>query len=149
MVYKWKIDKYKTDAEVAGRVFKQLEDTVGLTADNLVNASRDESAPLHNEFEWDNEVAGERWRKQQARVMIASLVVQVEEIPEAPVVRAFVQVEEDSPKYDSITVIMQDEDKTQALIRRAISELKAFERKYKDIQQFAALFAEIDKLVAA
>lgn len=41
-----------------------------LTAKAIVNASRPDSALLHVKFEWDNDVAGERYRLQQARQLV-------------------------------------------------------------------------------
>lgn len=52
MVYEWKITGIcKVDANIAGAVCEELKNTVGLTRENLVNASRPEDAPLHDEFE--------------------------------------------------------------------------------------------------
>lgn len=149
MVYEWKTRWRKVDANEAGKVFEKLEQTVGLTAANVVEASRAKDAPLHNEFEWDDSVAGERWREQQARVMIADLVIKVEEVPNAPTVRAFVKVEPVEPNYENIRTVVMSEDKTQALIEIAKGELESFKRKYRDIEEFSALFKEIDKIIEA
>ena len=144
MVYEWKTGYYKTDAETAAAVFKQLENSAtGLTAASLVDASRSEDAPLHNEFEWDDSVAGEEWRKQQARVMIGALVVRVEE---KPPVRKYVSIETTSPKYESIDVVIKNEEKTAALLAKALNELAAFERKYATLQELAGVFREAKKI---
>ena len=50
----------KAPAEVTGRVFEELANSEGgLSPRTLVDASRDENAPLHNEFEWRDDVAAE------------------------------------------------------------------------------------------
>lgn len=143
MVYEWKTLGYKTKPSVAAEVFKELEETVGLTPKNLVNASRDENAPLHNEFEWNDEIAGEKWREQQGRLMICNLSVRVEE---APPVRAYISLTTNERKYESIGVILSDRDKTRLMMDNALKELNAFKCKYRNIKEFAQLFAEIDKL---
>jgi hypothetical protein len=80
MVYEWKVNGiYKTDANVAGKVLEELNNTIGLTNENLVNASRPEDAPLHNEFEWDDTIAAEKYRNVQAGKMINLLAVRIEE----------------------------------------------------------------------
>lgn len=67
MVYEWKeAAQIKADAQKAGEMLENLEKTVGLTPKNLVEASRDESAPLHNEFEWNDTKAAEKYRETQA-----------------------------------------------------------------------------------
>ena len=146
MVYEWKTGFYKVDAETAGMVFAELDNTVGLTAKTLVEASRDESAPLHNEFEWDNDVAGELWREQQARTMICNLVVRTEDKPDAPEVRAYVVVSDDNKRYENIHTVLQDEDKTAKLMKAAMRELIAFERKYYTLEAMTGVIGEIEKL---
>ena len=146
MVYQWKTGYYKTDAEVAGKVFDELEKTVGLSAKTLVDASRDETAPLHDEFEWDDAVAGEKWREQIARVMIGNLVVTVEDKPEAPPVRAYVQIEPSTGQYENIETVLKSAEKTDTLMLTAMRELNNFERKYSNLTAFAGVFREIRKL---
>lgn len=145
MIYEWKTIKYKTGAEIAGAVFEELEQTVGLTPKSLVEASRAEDAPLHNEFEWRNDVAAEKYREQQARVMICNLSVKVEG---AEPVRAFVSLTSEERKYESISVVLADKAKTEQLFNIAMAELKSFKKKYADIKEFAKLFKEIERLSA-
>lgn len=145
MIYKWKTINYKTKPEVAGRVFEELEQTVGLTPKNLVEASRDENAPLHNEFEWNDYFAAEKYREQQARVMICNLTIKADNFEP---VRAFVSLTSDERKYESISVILADRTKTEMLFDMALKELNSFKKKYADIKAFSTLFAEIDRLSA-
>ena len=57
---------------------KNLEDRNGrLTPTQVVNAARDESSPLHSCFEWDDGLAAESWRIEQARELIRSVKVKV------------------------------------------------------------------------
>lgn len=143
MIYEWKTIKYKTGADVAGAVFEELEQTVGLTPKSLVDASRAEDAPLHNEFEWRDDVAAEKYREQQARVMICNLSVKVEG---AEPVRAFVSLTTEERKYESIGIVLADKSKKEQLFKIAMAELNSFKKKYADIKAFARLFNEIDRL---
>lgn len=55
-----------------------LEDRTGrLTPRAVVDAARDENHPLHGEFEWDDTVAAEAYRLDQARQLIADVRVEV------------------------------------------------------------------------
>ena len=146
MIYEWKTKYFKTDANVAGKVFDELDKTVGLTAENVVNASRDENAPLHNEFEWDDAIAGENWRRRQASTMIANLVIRVDESSNAEPTRAYVMVTTEDRKYENISVVLKDEDKRKKLLQNAMKELLWFERKYAELEALAGVFKEIDKL---
>ena len=75
--YRFKMQgMHKVSAELAGQVCQSLSDSPeGLTAKRLVDVSRDESAPLHAEFEWDDSVAGEKYREEQARKIIQHLII--------------------------------------------------------------------------
>lgn len=143
MIYEWKTINYKTSAEVAGKVCSHLENTVGLTAKNLVEASRPEDAPLHNEFEWRDDIAAEKYREQQARVLICNLVVKNEGCEP---VRAYVSLTRSQETYESINVVLRDADKTEMLFNVAMRELASFKKKYADIKKFAKLFKEISRL---
>lgn len=147
MIYEWKSGySHKVKPEVAGAVFEELEKEKGLTAQTLVDASRPEDAPLHREFEWEDSIAAEKYREQQARILIAHLTVRMEEVKEAPPTRAYVSLKDDTSKYEHIATVLADTKKTDALFDVAMKELLAFKTKYANLKQFAEVFAVIDKL---
>lgn len=140
MVYKWKEgSRHKVSAQIAGEVCAELEGRGELSAQNLVEVSRPEDAPLHDEFEWDNDVAAELWRTKQARLLIAHIAIKAE--TPAPV-RAFFNIEVKSPVYESLNTIVRNEDKYAALLQTALRELESFQRKY-------SMLAELDKVMQA
>lgn len=143
--YLWKTGYQKVSADIAGKEFERIDRERGLTAQAVVDESRAEDAPLHKAFEWDDVIAGEEWRKQQARVMISNLVIRIEDRTDSPEIRAFIKLEE-SPVYESTKIILQTEDKRASMMRLAMKELLAFRRKFSDIKEFSALFTEIGKL---
>ena len=48
-----------------------------LLPEQVVEAARDHVSPLHKHFEWDDSVAAEAWRKNQARQLIQSYRIHV------------------------------------------------------------------------
>lgn len=146
MVYKWKsIAGIKADAQQAGEQFENLEKTVGLTAKNVLNANRDEGTPLHNEFEWDDAVAAELHRLEQARLLIRMICVSPEKQEQNTNVRAFFKVS-DANGYESLNVIIKDENKYSKLLTQAVSEFKAFENKYHSLTELAPLFETFKRI---
>lgn len=146
--YEWKGYKYRTDANEAGRVMEELERTVGLTTKNLVDASRPEDAPLHKDFEWDDAIAGEKYREVQAGKMITSLKIVLKQ-EEAKPTRGFVTLEYAPGKpgnYESVENVLLVEEKRNRLLTLAIRELQAFRRKYIALSELSELFDLIDKL---
>lgn len=150
MQYEWGTIKFKTDANVAGKVFEDLSNTVGLTNKNLVDASRDENSPLHNEFEWNDTIAGEKWRREQARSMIANLKIVVNEVENKEPIRAFVKLVKGSDKletpYEPMQVVIKTKDMRETLIERALEELEAFETKYKHLTELREVWESIEKV---
>lgn len=146
--YTWKTGSYlgKVSAQTAGEICEQLESEGRLTAEALVEASRPKDAPLHDAFEWDNRKAAAEWRKQQARNIINSIQIVVQE---AEPVRAFFNIERKAPEYLSIATICREPGNYQALLRQATAELRAFRRKYNQIEELNSIFAMIDRIQEA
>lgn len=148
MVYEWKTASYiKADASVAGKQCEELEKTVGLTAKNLLDANRDENAPLHNEFEWRDDIAAERYRENQARHIIACLCVRAETTTgeQSEPVRAFLKTTPES-EYQSLNVILQSADSHVAMLSMALRELEVFRKKYKMLAELKPLFDVIEDI---
>lgn len=148
MVYQYSCASLKTDANIAGKVCEELTKTVGLTAKNLVDASRPETAPLHSEFEWNNDIAAEKYREDQARYIIRHLVIIPDDGQDEPV-RAYITIRqgfEESKPYDHIYEIMQEPVKRNSLLDMAIHELNAFKKKYKTLTELAGVFEAIEKI---
>ena len=145
--YKWKVNGIcKADADEVGKLCEGLNKGVGLTAKNLVDASREEGSLLHDEFEWNDAVAGEKYREEQARKIIINLAVTVED-KEGGVERAYVSIDRGSKSYESITTVLADTEKTTALLDLALRDLQAFKQKYARLKELTGVFREIDKLI--
>lgn len=76
--------------------------------------------------------------------IIRSVVVVREEEQQPPVeVRAFVNVQK---TYRPIEVVVNSEEQMLELFNSALSELKAFEKKYATLSKLYPIFEEIKKL---
>lgn len=120
--------RHKTDANVAYMVTKDLEDRGMLTAQNLVEVSRPEDAPLHDEFEWDDSVAAEEYRKTQARGIIRSIQIIRDDSEKAEKVYANVRIER--PEYTTIVKALTIPDERELLLKAARRDMLAFRAKY-------------------
>ena len=147
--YEWSIPIYKTEASVAGKVMEELEKTVGLTTKSLVEASRPEDAPLHKEFEWNDAVAGEKYREIQAGKMITNLKV-VTKVDETKKTRGFVSLEYGVGKpgvFESTEKVLSVTEKKNRLLTLAIRDLQAFRKKYISLSELGELFEVMDRLL--
>lgn len=129
---------------------KVAQEIIGIgesaTPQQILDKARSKKTELHKCFEWDDTVAAEKWRLQQARFIVCHLVIEEEEVPtERPEVRMFYKTE---PAHDSgykqTRIIMAKEDDYKALLAKAWSELRAFKAKYQMLTELAEIFALID-----
>ena len=115
-----------------------IRDQAGaLTPRVVVDAARDPENPLHNRFEWDDSIAGEKYRLGQARELIR-LAVEFVEAPDGPVkVRSFHSVNRaDGHRYEPISEIATDPFMSKLVLQAAEREWKALFVKYKHLAEF-------------
>src|SRR5690606_20827102 len=154
-VYKWRdgkrplLAKKSVDAQVAGETLEAIREKAGaITPHNVVDESRPSNAPLHPYFEWDDTVAAEQWRLEQARGLIQSVVVVFSEGPAVGrETRAFVSLSRENsptPAYYPIAVALSDEDMRRRVVANALAELKEWRKRHSELNELAGIFAAIE-----
>ena len=133
------------DANVAAEVCAKLEAEGRLNAQNLVDVSRDKDAPLHDMFEWDDSIAAEKYREEQAKKIIRSIVYTVEDKP----ITTRMYPSMGSNTYQHIERVMKSDEMRKYLLKAAKAELDAFKRKYQILTELSEVFAVIDKVNAS
>ena len=155
----WKFEnKYKANAEEAYAEIKSLE---VITPQNVVDLARNEDSVIHNDFEWDDSIAGEKFRCIQAKDMIRSFILVKEEpktnpdnknivyeIPELYPVEHLRALHTTSKphEYAPVEYFVENQDEYRILLNRAIAELEAFKRKYSMIAELEDVFNAINNL---
>lgn len=144
MQVQWKIDGiFKADA---AKVYQEIG-TENVTPESVLEKARDKKSELHKCFEWDNKVAAEKYRLQQARQII-QLIVTVPDKKEEPPKRVF-QISTERNTYQPMTFFMKNEDEANALLNRAKEELRAFQVRYASLKgELEEVFEAIDELIA-
>ena len=146
MVYKWGTISYKVPAQAAGEEVERIASIKPLTPEALVEESKDQQAPLHPIFEWDNEKASHEWRKQQARVMLGNLVtVQIESVELKEPTRAFINVAKQESSYTVVDVVLKDEKLFAQVRIQALAELEGYQRKYQAFLDLKKHFVWLEK----
>lgn len=112
-----------------------------LRAEDVVAAAREVTSPLHTQFEWDDTIAGEKYRLAQARALIR---VTVEYVNEPPVeTRVFVSLTSDrkrDPGYRVVADVMNSEQHREQLLRDAMQEMRHFQAKFRELKELVAVF---------
>lgn len=143
---------FKVSAQVVGETLEELAQTGELTSARLLDVSRPEDAPTHNLFEWNDSVAAERYRLQQATVAINSVEVQIvnEETATAIPQAAFVNVISKAPArsgvFTPIDIALSDENMRSTLLQNALNELRSFRRKYSQLSELSNVFSELNRI---
>jgi hypothetical protein len=134
---------------VADEIFS-ISDTP--TADEIVSMASNPETESNKLFDWDDAVAGPKWRKFQAGNVLRCLKVQflkdeseldVEPKKFTPC-RLFYGNPTKEGGYMAITTIMGSKDLYQQLLERAKMEIKAYRKKYAMLKELDALFEVID-----
>ena len=132
---------YKQDPNEVGKELEKLGDD--LTPKNIVNLARNENSVLHEMFEWDDTVAAEQYRKQQANLIIQNLKITViaDDNTERKV-KAFVTVKRNTV-FEPIEKVVKDVDKYSLLLDKAYKELNGIKIKYRELQEIQDLLSDI------
>lgn len=128
-----------------------LQDTYNrrgaLTPAGLVDDARGDAHPLHTRFEWDNAVAGDRYREVQAAQIIRSVKITYSETPEGEKsVRAFLSVKRDpdddlgaQSSYEPTEKVLTSDFQRELVLREFEREWRTFRARYSHLAEFAAL----------
>ena len=138
--------RHKVDAEKAYRVTSDLEERGMLTAQNLVDESRPEDAVLHDEFEWDDDVAANQYRLTQARNIIRSIQIVRAETGEEE--KVFVNVHIERPEYTTVTKALMKPDERELLLKAARRDMESFRAKYEKLVELDSVIHAITDTLA-
>jgi len=156
MVYEWRGHSYNVPAQTVGEKLETIEKKYGeVTNQNFLDESRAEDSATHSLFEWDDAIAGERWRLSQARTILSCvhIVVRRESTDKEQAigtVRAYVNKEIDDGRPGGYVAFHKAFEKTsdyqEIVIQNATRELKEFADRNRKYEKFSGVIREIDAL---
>lgn len=112
-----------------------------LTPANVVDAARNEEHPLHGRFEWDDAVAGEKYRLAQAHALIRVVREKYTDGAGRPAdVRTFHAIpRENGMAYEPLDEIVRDDIASQVLLRSMEREWRQLKARYEKFAEFRSL----------
>ena len=113
----------------------------------LVEAARDPSSPIHDCFEWNDSVAGERWRVYVANKYWGGIKIEIE-TPSGPVkAPAFIPiVVGDEQSYRPVHEVAARADWREQMIAQATRELESWRKRYDAISAVASVRPVFDAI---
>jgi len=133
-------------AQVIDSELERLHNEEGhVSPTNVLGSASDPDSPLHNYFEWDNEVAGHKYRLQQAREMIerSHFILQiVEGLKKPPInvtVRRYLPLGDKSSRFKIRNEVLSDEEARAAVVDGHITRLESWVSATVDIEELHPL----------
>jgi hypothetical protein len=140
------------DAIIYGKCLSEIEKKTLLTPRNVVDEARNPKSPLHDYFEWNNRVAGEKYRIWQAQYLMRAIEVVVTVDGKEETTRKFfsVKVNQEDEKtqrsYVSVEYITKNKNYYNQVIEYALKELTCWQNQYSQYKELAPIFAAIEKV---
>ena len=137
----------KTNQEAIQRELEAICDQNGgkLPAQAVVDFARNPGSALHGRFDWDDSVAGEKWRLQQARVLIATITF---EPTKDIVTRAWCSLPSDrsgdTPAYRPTVAVLSESALRAQYLQSVKDELGSLRRKHAALTELASVWSAID-----
>lgn len=112
-----------------------------LTPEVVVDEAREPSHPLHSRFEWDDSVAAEKWRHEQAHELITSVRVSYKDAGGKPrEIRQFHAIRrEQGHVYEPVENVLRDEVMTRILLADMEREWRALRKRYDQFSEFRSM----------
>lgn len=153
--YAWRPGyRSNVSAKVVGQRLAELAQANddAITPALVVEDARPDDAPLHRGFEWDDSVAGEKWREDEARRMIRNCYVVMKDadtgLEETCLGNVSVKLADGTNGYITTMRAVFDDDLRGQVEAEAMRAFQALRQRYDHIRSLAGVFREIDKVVA-
>jgi len=126
----------KIPVKVVANELKAIERENGiLEPEAVVKAAKIKSSPLHEFFIWDDTIAAQEYRLEQARGLIRAVIVEVKVENKSYKVRAYYNVtDETEPRaYRAVSEITANQAHLDRVVERAWTELEAWQARYDNL----------------
>jgi len=124
--------------EVAGRELERIRKTRGgLKSEDVVEEARPEAAPLHPVFEWDDSVAGEKFRRVQASTLIRSIQVERGNDAKETVYAYVPSISKEPGEYDRTDSLSKHVDRFTLALTEALKDLHSAQERVAELKRAA------------
>lgn len=143
----WGTYKFKGDVQkCADEIMQICDDLQSATPQAILEKAKDSNTELHKCFTWDDTKAAEKWRLQEARILVCNIKIVDEKSEKEPVqtsIRFFYKTDNDSG-YKPTQLILRREDEYKKLLERCSNELRAIKNKFQNLSEFDQIWELIN-----
>lgn len=134
--YSWKNMGFSANAQLVGEELEKLEILGEVTTDTLLSYARNNpESETYKCFEWDDSIAGEKYRRYQATHVLTSIAVKIKEEP-VKTQRVYFSVKtssDDTRKFKNIKEVLKNDEEYQQVVDKAKKEFLSCKEKYEEI----------------
>jgi hypothetical protein len=136
MTYKWNVKGFKGEANKVGKELEVIEQTSELTNVSVLEYAKDnKESELNKCFEWNDVIAGEKYRLVQASQILNNISVVISDTQPEEVTKAFVNVRtsEDTKVFKNIVSVLENDEEYIQLKQKAERDFISYKEKYNKI----------------
>lgn len=144
----WKVKGvFKANAETVYHEIGSIGESA--STEDIVEYAKDKKTELHKCFEWDDTIAGHKYRLEQAKRILTMIVVKADEEVEKTFepVRIFVKSGERLHEYTKVNIAVKNDDAYQKLLESARRDAEAFVRKYESLPEVREIIEVIEQFL--
>lgn len=120
--YSWKNMGFSANAQLVGEELEKLESAGELTADEVLEfAKNNPDSETYKCFEWDDSVAGEKYRRYQASHIMTSISVTIKSEPKETQ-RVYLNIKssiDNSRKFKNVKEVLKNDKEYQQVLDNA------------------------------
>lgn len=146
MTYKWSMGVFKGDANKVGKELEGIEKESELTNYNVVEfAKKNTQSELNKCFEWNDTIAGEKYRLVQANQLLQSISIVISDTEPKETTKAFVNIKtkEETRVFRNIVSVLENDEEYKQLKEKAKKDFISYKDKYDKILKLKDLKAII------
>ena len=118
---------------------EKIESREELTREAVLEFAKNKKSELNKCFEWDDSVAGEKYRLVQASAILSSISIVVNEEPKKST-RMYVSIKKDDKKtYKNIVSVLANDEEYQQLLDKAERDFISYKESYTDLVELKDL----------
>ena len=110
---------------------------------DVVEEAATSTSILHRYFEWNNRKAAQKWRLEQARTLIASIVTVEVDGQETRTVRSFVRM---ADSFEPLEVVMSDAAMRERALHEVQTSIGYLKEKLKAFEEFADVLEALNQV---
>jgi len=138
MKYTWSNIRFGADANIVGKELESIKDIGELTNKEVLEyAETHRNSEIAKCFEWDDSVAGRKFRLEQATNIMCSISIVIDDNKQ-PIEKARVYVstrrnDDEKRTFKKLVDVLEDDEEYKALLEKAKNELNNCQDKYRNL----------------